>query len=378
MVQGLPRAVRVLAAAVLLVLAFVCGAVPLGADSAVPEGGADVPTAIAVADTAGQAAPPAVVAQTPGPQALLPSARHQYQTLNNCGPATAAMVAEFFGHRVSQEAARQALRPGGYDDKNVRPEELASYLAGFGLEARVRTAGSIDRLRVLLANGIPVIVDQVLTSEASHNDVGHFAFVRGYDDAAGVLVTQDPYYGPARRLSYAEFDRLWRAFNRRYIPVYQPQDALLVQAILGEDWDELANWARAQHLVEEEINRAPHDPYAWFNLGDSHLGQGDAGTASHAYERALALGLPGKQLWYQVGPIAAHNRTGNYRRALELAQRALATEATLTEVHYERGVALLGLGQRGAALEAFRQAARYGPTYAPAHEMVAQLSAPAR
>jgi hypothetical protein len=32
----------------------------------------------------------------------------------------------------------------------------------------------------------------------------------GAGDAAGVLLTQDPYYGPGRRLPVAEFDRLWR------------------------------------------------------------------------------------------------------------------------------------------------------------------------
>jgi tetratricopeptide (TPR) repeat protein len=319
--------------------------------------------------------PPEVVPAAPGPRAQLPAVPQQYQTMNNCGPATAAMALGLFGHRVSQEAARQALRPGGYDDKNLTPEELAAYLEGFGLETRLRAAGDPDRLRALLANGIPVVVHQALAAEAGKHDIGHFALVRGYDDAAGVLLTQDPYYGPGRRLPVAEFDRLWRAFNRRYLPVLRPRDAPLVRAILGEDWDAAANWARAQRVAEQEVNRSPGDPYAWFNLGDSHLGQGDAPTAAHAYERALALGLPRRHLWYRTGPLAAHNRAGDHRRALALAQQVLATEATLAEAHHERGLALLGLGQRAAALDAFRLAARYGPNLGAAHEMLAQLSA---
>ena len=323
----------------------------------------------------GHPEPPPVELAAPGPSALLPAVQQQYQTMNNCGPATAAMALGFFGYQVSQEAARQALRPGGYDDKNVLPEEIAAYLGGFGLEARVRVAGDVDRLRALLANGIPVVVHQLLASEAGKHDIGHYAVVRGYDDAAGVVISQDSYYSPGRRLPYAEFDRLWRPFNRRYLPVFRPHDAPLVRAILGDDWDEAANWARAQHAAEDEINRSPPDAYTWFNLGDSHLGQDDALTATYAYERALALGLPPRHLWYQIGPLTAHNRAGHHRRALELAQRALATEGTLAEVHLERGLALLGLGQPAAALEAFRLAARYGPALAPAHEMLAQLAA---
>lgn len=317
----------------------------------------------------------AVVPVVPGPRAELPSVRQQYQTMNNCGPAAAAMALGFYGHLVSQEAARVALRPGGYDDKNVTAEEIAAYLAGFGLETRVRVAGSKELLRTLVANNVPVLVHQLLAPDADKNDIGHYAVVRGYDEAGGVLLTQDPYFGAGRRLAYAEFDRLWRPFGRRYLPVYPPEAAPLVQAILGEDWDEQTNWSRAQRVAENEINRAPDDAYAWFNLGDGHLAQGDAETAVHAYERALALGLPRRHMWYQIGPIVAHNQVGNHTRALVLAQRALTTESTLAEVQYERGVALLGLGQGAAALEAFRLAARYGPNLAPAHEMVAQLAA---
>ena len=148
-----------------------------------------------------------------------------------------------------------------------------------------------------------------------------------------------------------------------------------MQALLGQDWSEAANWARAQRLAEDEINRSPGDPYAWFNLGGSRLGQGDAVTATSAYERALALRLPRRLMWYQTGPLAAHNRAGNHRRALEPARQVLATEGTLAEAHHVRGLALLGLGERGAALAAFRLAARYGPGLGAAHEMLARLTA---
>ena len=41
----------------------------------------------------------------------------------------------------------------------------------------------------------------------------------GYDDTRGVLIMHDPMIGPAVEISYAEFDQMWAAANRRYTAV---------------------------------------------------------------------------------------------------------------------------------------------------------------
>src|SRR5690349_12723432 len=77
------------------------------------------------------------------------------------GPGTTVKVKSTLGIEPSQQRAAAAMRPKP-GDKNVATEEIVAYLDKVGVQSRVMVGGDTQRLRQLLAAGIPVIVEQLL------------------------------------------------------------------------------------------------------------------------------------------------------------------------------------------------------------------------
>ncbi|MDW8097875.1 MAG: C39 family peptidase [Anaerolineae bacterium] len=303
-------------------------------------------------------------------RALLSPMSHEWQRMNNCAPATVAMALSFYGERFTQFDLAPVLK-GGEQDKNVSPEEIVGYLHEIGYGGRVQVNGDLDTVQRLIAHGIPVIVEQWL-ERPDDELTGHYRLVRGYDRAAGTIIVNDSYNGPQRSLSLAEFDRLWRAFHRVYIPVYRLEDEPMVRQIIGAAWDEQIMYRRAAEVARQEVETIG-DLYAWFNLGDSLLGLGRAEEAVSAFERAMALGLPPRLLWYRFGPLEAYNRAGQYPQTLDLAAPLLAKVPMLEEAQYQRGFALEGLGRKEEAIAAYELALRYNPRLEEARQALARV-----
>ncbi len=307
-------------------------------------------------------APSPAVAIASARQVLLSSISHDYQRLNNCGPTTAAMALSHYGLAFTQYDIAPLLK-GADTDKNVAPEELSAYLQAQGFQAPIRVNGDLDTLRTLLANNIPVIIEQWL--ERSGDPLtGHYRLARGYDQDAGTIIVNDSYLGPNLSYPEATFDRWWRAFNRLYIPVYRPDQEPLVRAIVGEAvWEPAAMWQAAGARAGAEVASSP-DLYGWFNLGTARLRQGDAAGAVQAFDQAIVAGLPERMLWYQFGPFEAFNVTGQWERTLQLSQPLVGLK--IEEVHFHRGVALEGLGRAQEALAEYQSAVTFNARYAPA------------
>jgi len=301
--------------------------------------------------------------------ALLSPMSHEWQTMNNCAPATLAMALSYYGYEFSQFDLAPLLR-GGEEDKHVSPQEIVTYVQKMGLGARVRVNGQMETLQRLVAAGAPVIVEQWL-DRPNHKLTGHYRLVRGYDREAQAMVVNDSYSGPELYLSYIEFDRLWRAFNRMYIPIYPLEMESLVAAIVGEDCDDQRMWLRAVEVAQAEV-KDKDDLYAWFNLGSSYLGLGMYELALGAYERAIAFGLPARMLWYQPGPLEALNGAHCYTRTLELTE-PLLTIPGLEEIRYQRGLAYEGLGRKQEALTEYPVALEYNPRWQLVQQAVGRL-----
>ncbi len=311
--------------------------------------------------------PPPTAAQTPTaaptpsptPLPALPATAHldpmthAFQTWNNCSAVSASMVLSYFGIKRNQQQLQPVFRPNP-GDKHVEPRQLAEFFPQYGLQTKVLEGGSIERVKRLVAAGFPVIAPQWL--DHKKDAIGHYRVVRGYDDRRGGFIVNDSMIGPDVFFPYAEFEELWRAFNYRYLPVYQPEDAPKVAAILGEDSDPRANLERALALFQAKTRESPNDAYVWFSAGTSLFGLGRYQEAVAAYERAERIGLPPKMLWYQFWPVAAYNNVGNHKRAIELATIQIATAGTFGEMRYERGRAYEALGDRTRAVADYRRA----------------------
>ena len=334
---------------------------------------AAAPAAGAVQPAASVPAPaPAAPAIHPALAAPLPASfrqenfRHQYQTWNNCGPATISMALSHFGRPEQQVHAAAFLKPNA-NDKNVGPDELVAYARSVGLRADLIMAGDMNRLKRLVANDIPVVIQTWFTPHPN-DGMGHFRLVMGYDDAAQQFIVYDSYQTPGAnvRLTYASFDQDWRVFNRPFIPVYPAEKADLVSAILGPDRDEAAMRQRALTEAQAEATARPNDAYAWFNTGTALTQLGRTGEAVQAFDRARALKLPWRMLWYQFAPFEAYLAEGRVNDVLALTNANLQQASDLEESLYYRGKALEAQGQPAQARASYQAAIRSNPKYGPA------------
>lgn len=322
---------------------------------------------------------PAAAYQPAAPAVALAGLSHEWQTWNNCGPATLAMYLSAYGSTLNQANIGAVLRPFP-DDKNVSPHELAAFAEGQGYRAALLVDGNRDLVRTLLSNGFPVLVETWHEDEPN-NGMGHYRLLVGYDDAQARwlvydsydrkgLIAAEPYAGLS--LDYGELDALWKVFNRTYLLVYPPDQAAVMARILADfGVDSTSMWQTAAARAQVAVTTDPDDLFGWFNLGTSLVAQGRYAEAADAYDRARALGWPWRMLWYQFGPFEAYLAMGRNEDVLALADQTLAVVADIEEVHYWRGRALAALGNPAAADAAWQRALSRNPTFAPAQAALA-------
>jgi hypothetical protein len=322
----------------------------------------------------------------PGSARLNPFA-HQFQTWNNCGPATLAMALSHYRIYLTQSDTAAVLKPNP-EDRNVTPEEMARYVTEqTDVEAIWRTNGDLYTLKRLLSAGYPVIVELGLDPPGEFRWMGwygHYLLVVAYDDAAGRVWVYDSWFGTSevpgenahadgRQISYEELDRYWRQFNRNYIFLYPPQEAASAAEIVGPDMDDGFMWQRALDVARQELAADEQDAFRWFNLGTVLDALGEYEEAAAAFDRARALELPGRMLWYQFGPYNAYYQVGRYQDVILLADATLQDRPYFEESFTYRGLALAALGDAEAARADLERAVRFNPNYARAAEALAAL-----
>lgn len=294
------------------------------------------------------------------------------------------MALSFWGWPGDQRTTKAVLRPNP-DDPNVMPAEMAAYVeAHTELRALVRTGGTIDLLRHLVAAGFPVIIE-IGHHPADDWWMGHFVVVSGYDDARGILITQDSLIIPDMPRPYAEMtDRWWRDFNYLYLVIFPPEREAELLAILGADADPMENARRTLAKAEAEI---PHLSgrnlfFALFNRGHSLLDLGQVQAAAEAFDTAFIVyeqldraQRPWRILWYRQEAFTAYYEAGLYQSTIDLTNAALATvrRGRLEESYYWRGRAHAALGNHEAALRDLSLAVSLRAGFTEAEEALRNL-----
>ena len=296
---------------------------------------------------------------------------HQYQTWNNCGPATLTTALSYFGRSERQAEAADFLKPDS-DDKNVSPDEMAAYVRRLGYGATVRVGGTLGQVKQLIASGFPVILEKGFEPDPDKGWMGHYLLLTGYDDAQDVFMTQDSYLGPNRPVSYSEVDQYWRQFNRLYIVPYPPKEAGMLESLIGPE-NPLAEYEQALATAQAEAAANPEDAFAWFNTGTNLTALGRYDEAAAAFDQARLAGLPWRMLWYQFSPYEAYYRVGRYEDVVTLARATLGTTDNLEESHYWLGMAQLAQRELDDAQREFELALKFNPNFAPAHEALAKI-----
>ncbi|MCA9997297.1 MAG: C39 family peptidase [Anaerolineales bacterium] len=346
------------------------------------------PTAVPVAgqvevvatETAVPTQPPTA---TPWPiptAARLNGIEHQFQEWNNCGPATIAMTLSYFRFHVTQSDTATYLKPNP-EDRNVSPTEMAHYVnEQTPLQAISRANGTADMLKLFIANNIPVIIELGIEPPGEYRWLGwygHYLLVVAYDDAQQQFWVYDSWFGTSdtpmenanrdgRELSYETLARDWPHFNRNYIPVYQPEQAELAAAIIGDNMDDATMWQNNLRVAQTEAARDPNNAFFWFNLGTVYNALGQYDEAATAFDQARAIGLPWRMLWYQFGPYEAYYQVGRYDDVVLLADVTMKDRPYFEESFYYKGLALQAQGDAAGATALFNEAIRFNPYFEPA------------
>src|SRR3989344_6317376 len=316
-----------------------------------------------------------VVVKKPGNYALLDNPNHTYQTFNNCGPATLSMILSLYGKGVSQKELGDQMRPyqnpqGDNDDKTIFTYEFVDWAKKYNVNAIGRINGDIELLKTFTANGIPVVVKTWLHV---NDDIGHFRIVRGFDENQQVIIQDDSYEGPNRKISYYDFLSMWQPFNYSYIIIYDDTKKDLVEAIIGEEIDEKIAWQNSLDRALKESQLDNESVYPFFNMSTSYYHGGDFKNSVAAFEK-VEVRLPKRMLWYQIEPILSYKELGNYDRVFQITDNILQNgNRAYSELYQIRGEIYLIQGEREKAKAEFELALTYNKNYKPAKEALTKL-----
>lgn len=315
---------------------------------------------------------------------LLPGITHQYQSFNNCGPANLSMLLSYWGWEGDQRDTKAVLRPNE-DDANVMPEEMLNFIEeNTDLSAIIRYGGDIDLIKRLIAAGYPVIIE---TGHHPPDDwwMGHYVVVSGYDDARGVLITQDSLIMPDLPVFYTELQtRWWRDFNNVYLLAFPLERAREIESILGTNYDPEENFQEALQKTESELGLLTDRDlfFGYLNQAETltRLGRFDEAvdvfdTAFNHYNTLDEEQRPWRVLWYRVDAYQAYFITGRYQTVIDLTKTTLSmlNKRGLEESHYWRGMSYEALGEFDKARFDYEIALQLRPTYQEALDALQRL-----
>ncbi len=304
--------------------------------------------------------------------ASLQAPEYERQGTNNCGPAALSTYLRYYQWDGNQDDIAKVLK-STTADRNVNVEELDYFVKNYAgwLQTQYRVGGDIKLLKTLIANGIPVVIEEAMTIDKSYwpNDdrwAGHYLFLNGYNDATQTFVSQDTYYGPDMAVSYTQLEKNWQAFNHVYILIYLPEQEETVKQILGENWDAVKNRENAITTAEEATRKEPDNPFHWFNLGTNLVYFDRYGEASAAYDKAREIGIPQRMLRYQFGPFLAYFNALRTDDLLAVAKYAITITPNSEEARLWLGWAYFRNGDKAAAESEFWKALEENNNYSDA------------
>lgn len=319
---------------------------------------------------------PTVELVEPVGRKVLPIPDHYFQTFNNCGPATLAMTLSYFGVKRTQSELGNELRPyqnaaGDNDDKSVTLEELVNKAEELGFVGYHRPGGGIEMLQTLVANDLPVMVR---TWTQMDEDIGHYRVVKGFDEERQVVIQDDSLQGKDVEIPYNDFLVMWEKFGYEYAVIGWPEEQEKIEAILGEDVDEMVAWRESVEEARVRVSENPGDIYGRFNLAVSLYEIGEYEESVEQFEQVESQ-LPFRTLWYQIEPLLAYQKLGRYEQLLPRIERILSGgNRAFSELYQMRGEIYLEQGRVEEARREFELALVYNRNYRPAQLSLSELN----
>jgi DNA-directed RNA polymerase specialized sigma24 family protein/tetratricopeptide (TPR) repeat protein len=292
------------------------------------------------------------------------------------GPGQLAQVLNYWGSPPNPNMLAEYLKSPRLD-RNVMPYELVEFAEQeIGLNAIYRMGGDIHLLKKLLAEEVPVIVQNGFEHAYRKDWVGRYEVVIGYDEARQeiYLLDQSKEYKEALPIPFDQFIDNWRPFNFGYLVIYPSFRERQVEKALAHHMDEVKNFTYSAQKAISEIYRLEGRDlfFALFNRGTSLTLLGEMEAAAGVFDQAYSVYhrlseavQPKRMLWYQDTPYRAYFHTSRYQEVIELASMTLAQDNAplLEESFFWRGMAREAMGDlQGAALD-FRMSLKNHPNF---------------
>jgi predicted double-glycine peptidase len=223
------------------------------------------------------------------------------QTLNNCGPSSVAAVLAYW-HIYRTEAQVAAVLRADNAYWGMSPVDLPVYARSLGMRALVGYGGSDRLVKLLIANGFPVIASQYVSSS---DPVRHYRPIEAYNDATGTFVSADPYLGAGHVISYSEFNAIWAESDYRFQVIYPPSLQTRLDAVLrASGWNKTQAFTGAIRWEEAQMNTGDFSSvgsWIWYNgyvdvaydqaqLGQFKQAQATLAKAAHQGVSSVLIG----------------------------------------------------------------------------------------
>ncbi|MCJ7621908.1 MAG: C39 family peptidase [Anaerolineaceae bacterium] len=311
----------------------------------------------------------------------------QHGLFNYCAPANLVMALTYWGWEGDRVDIGQILKPYP-EDFNVMLYEMVDYVQDeTNLNAILRSGGTIEQLKILVAGGFPVLLEtgrHIVDLSGKLSWMGHYTVLTGYNDETQEFITQDSYYTADYPITYDELLIQWRAFNFAFLIVYPPDQQGRLFELLGDYADEEQSNRIAYDIATNEIwSQEDVDKlFAWFNRGTSMIALKDYRGAAESFDEAFLInaGLPESErpwrmMWYQTGPYFAYYNTGRYQDVIDLADFTLdkARLKILEESYIWRARAYAALGNLDEAHADLCSSLKYHQGFEPALQELQNL-----
>jgi len=273
------------------------------------------------------------------------------QKPNYCGPAALAMLANYYGHPVSQDEIASAIYLP--DIGGTLSNELGDYARRFHLWVR-QYHGSLDDLREKLAAGVPLLV------LGRFGDRPHFFVVLGLDTFRQVVIVHSD--TRARfEMRLEDFQRHWDGANNWTLLVCPPERA--TWHLSPEEHNDLGVFfertgepesAIPQYMAATQMR--PENSYYRMNLGNALLQLHELFGAAKAFKRAMEIDPQNadamNNLAYTYGEWGEH-----LDEAVTLCHRAVELFPARKAYFLDTlGTVYLKQGKRDEAVAAFESA----------------------
>ena len=273
------------------------------------------------------------------------------QKPNYCGPAALAMLANYYGHPVSQDEIASAIYLP--DIGGTLTSELSDYARHFNLWVR-QYRGSTDDLRQKLSAGVPLLVLGKFGGQP------HYFVVLGWDSFRQIVTVHSD-ARPRLEMRLEDFQRYWDHAGNWTMLVCPPEKATWRLSAeehndLGLFYEHAGQLAPATEHYAAATQLLPENSYYRMNLGNVLLKQRRLYEAAGAFAHAVDLDSQNadamNNLAYTYSEIGS-----NLDEAAKLCQQAASLRPSRQAYYLDTlGTIYLKQGKPQDAVTAFESA----------------------